>query len=159
MQWWEMSGPGGRTICLSCVRVVQSDYPEGTTQTSDRQTHSPRDCGSSNGREIWVKEPGRGVEIESGRLATQPMRRAPQSPSTQAPPSLPVPQTTLHGPANLALLLSTPAASSPLPPLQASVHTTPFGTGIRMIPAGLDLHPLRAPTAPDTTLKTVWTAQ
>ena len=38
MQWWEMSGPGGRTICLSGVRVVQSNYPEGTTQISDRQT-------------------------------------------------------------------------------------------------------------------------
>lgn len=30
--------PGGRPICLSSVRIVQSNYPEGTTQTSDRQT-------------------------------------------------------------------------------------------------------------------------
>lgn len=38
MQWWEMSGPEGWTICLSGVRVVQSNYPQGATQTSDRQT-------------------------------------------------------------------------------------------------------------------------
>lgn len=102
MQWWEMSGPGGWTICLSGVRVVQSNS-EATTQISDRQTAKATRPIAAPCNKRWKSHIGQSGRYVSHRLSqieqlrrevkkslgegpSSQVRRGPKNPSLQPTP-------------------------------------------------------------------------
>ena len=116
MHWWEMSGPGGRAIRLSGVRVVQSNYPEETTAVGRAASEGPgRSRGPQQG--LWrsraslshgssqIKQLGRGIKMRLGR---GPRGQAGRGPKTQ--PAAPRPPGTRDQPQGRDLRPRSPAS-------------------------------------------------